>query len=68
MQKDPNLTEGEDGESRLHPGGDLWVIPHIYHHLHVWQPVDQLQEEVFHSAAPANMTWVQGMDRIRNRT
>lgn len=60
--KDPDLTEGEDGQSRLHPVGDLRVIPHVYHQLHVRQPVDQLQDEMLHSAAPASR--VQGASEI----
>lgn len=47
-----DLTEGEDRQRRLHPFGDLRVIPHVQHHLQVRQPVDHLQDEMFHAAAP----------------
>lgn len=47
-----DLTEGEDRQCRLHPFGDLRVIPHVDHHLQVRQPVDHLQDEMFHTAAP----------------
>lgn len=47
-----DLTEGEDRQRRLHPFGDLRVIPHVHHNLQVRQPVDHLQDEMFHTAAP----------------
>lgn len=47
-----DLTEGEDGQRRLRPFGDLRIISDVNHHLQVGQPVNHLQDEVFHTAAP----------------